>query len=301
MAKANLLDELKKRPLLCDGAMGTQLFQRGLAPGSCGEMWNVDRAEVVQGVHRAYREAGCDLITTNTFGASSSALKKHGLDGRAALLNRAGAEVASREGGAGVWVLGDIGPFGDFLEPLGEMKAEDLIEVFREQAVALCSGGAEAIIVETMSDPAELELAVKAAKLAGDVPVIATYAFADGGGGSFRTMMGAPVRDAVARAIGAGADVVGANCGSSLSLEDYISLASQLVAAAGGRPVIVQPNAGSPALIDGKLVYRAGPEDMAAAVPTLLKTGVRIVGGCCGTTPEHIRAMAAAMRGRGTG
>jgi len=296
MAKTNLLEELKKRPLLCDGAMGTQLFIRGLAAGACGELLNVERPEVVQEVHRAYRQAGCDLITTNTFGGSSAALKKHGLADQTAALNRSGADAAIRQASPDAWVLGDIGPFGEFLEPLGDMKAAELLEIFGEQAAALYGAGVDAIIIETMSDPTELEVAVKAAKRASGKPVIATYAFADGGGGSFRTMMGTPVKDAIARAIAAGADVVGANCGSSLSLSDYVNLAEQIVAAAGKTPVIVQPNAGSPMLLDGKLVYRAKPEDMGAAVPSLLKTGVRIIGGCCGTTPSHLRAMGEAMR-----
>jgi 5-methyltetrahydrofolate--homocysteine methyltransferase len=296
MAKAELLAELKKRSLLCDGAMGTQLMARGLPAGACGEQWNVEEPDAVESIHRAYREAGCELITTNTFGGCAPALKRHALDGRVEELNRAGAQAARRAAGENAWVLGDIGPFGDFLEPLGDMKANELLEIFAAQAAALYAGGCDAIIVETMQDPGELSIAVKAAKRVNAKPVISTYAFGDGGNKTFRTMMGTGVKEAISAAIDAGADVVGANCGSGLSLDDYLRLAEQLVSAAGATPVILQPNAGSPVMLDGKLVYRATPADMARIVQPLLQTGVKIVGGCCGTSPEHLRAMGRALR-----
>jgi 5-methyltetrahydrofolate--homocysteine methyltransferase len=324
---------------------GTQLIARGLQPGVCGETWNLERPEAVESIHRAYRQAGCDLVTTNTFGANSTNLERHGLAAQTAVFNLAGAQtarraadgaiegleasrvsgLASRGGGLpinrltdspinqstipGGWVLGDIGPFGGFLEPLGDMTPGVLLEVFRGQAQALRDGGADAIIIETMVDPAELSIAVKAAKTVANWPVIATYAFNrdqgnSGGGGKlrgFRTVMGTSVQDAMAAAIDAGADVVGANCGTSLSLEDYLRLAEQLVAAAGPSktPVILQPNAGSPQMIDGKLVHSATPADMAGLVKPLLGIGVRIIGGCCGTSPEHLRAMAGKMPRKG--
>jgi methionine synthase I (cobalamin-dependent) len=256
----------------------------------------VDRPADVEAIHRAYRDAGCELITTNTFGGCSATLNRHGLADRVAELNRAGAQAVRRAVGDAAWVVGDIGPFGDFLAPWGDTSPGELLVIFRQQVEALCEGGCDAFIIETMSDPAEVAVAVQAAKEAGDRPVIATYAFTDGGNKSFRTMVGNDVKDAIARAVEAGADVVGANCGSSLGLDDYVNLAEQIVAAAQGRPVIVQPNAGSPTLVDGKLIYKARPEDMAAAVPRLLKTGVRIIGGCCGTTPKHLQAMGDAIR-----
>ncbi|MGE5610538.1 MAG: homocysteine S-methyltransferase family protein [Bacillota bacterium] len=296
MAKLDLLSELQKRVLICDGAMGTQLMAKGLTPGACGELWNLQNPDAVESIHRAYRQAGCDLITTNTFGASSASLKKHDLDTQAAQINRAGAQIARRAAGDNAWVLGDMGPFGDFLEPLGDMTADQLLDIFQQQAAALYEGGSDAIIVETMQDPAELAVAVKAAKQASSRPVIATYAFSDGGNKTFRTMMGTVAQDAVARAIDAGADVVGTNCGTSLSFEDYLRLAEQLVAAAGKVPVIVQPNAGAPVMSGGKLVYRAQPQDMATIVAPLIKLGVRIIGGCCGTSPDHLRAVAAAAK-----
>jgi 5-methyltetrahydrofolate--homocysteine methyltransferase len=291
-----LLQEIARRPLCCDGAMGTQLFARGLTSGECGMMWNLTRPGDVGGVHLAYRNAGCDLITTNSFGGSRFALERHGHTARVAELNRAAANVARAAAGENGWVLGDVGPFGDFLEPVGDVTADDLRAAFRDQIAALIEGGADAILVETMSDPAEAVVGVEAAKACGkNIPVIVTYAFQKTGG-EFRTMMGTTAAEAMQRAIAAGADIVGTNCGTDLSLDDYVALAKQLVAAAGKTPVIVQPNGGSPRTENGRTIYDATPEQMAAIATRLLATGVRIIGGCCGTTPEHLAAMSRAVR-----
>jgi len=188
-------------------------------------------------------------------------------------------------------VLGDVGPFGDFLEPLGDMTESELHTIFRAQIAALVEGGADAILVETMSDPAEVEVAVSAAKECGGLPVIATYAFQKSGPAEFRTMMGTSVEEAVERAIAAGAHIVGANCGTALSFPDYLELARQIVRAAGKTPVILQPNAGAPQVIGDQTVYCATPAEMAAIVAPLLEAGVRVIGGCCGTSPAHLTAM----------
>ncbi|MEX0774135.1 MAG: homocysteine S-methyltransferase family protein [Phycisphaeraceae bacterium] len=304
MTRSNLLETLRQRPLLCDGAMGTQLIARGLTGGACAELWNVQQPQVIAAIHTAYLTAGCAMITTNTFGACSAALTRHGLGERTAELNRAGAKLARKaadDAGGERWVLGDIGPFGDFLEPLGEMTLVELEAIFRQQAAALYEGGADGVIVETMVDPAESAAAIRAAKAVNDWPVIATFAFNRVGDGvlTFRTVMGVAAGDAVRQAIAAGADIVGANCGTSLSLEDYAALSAELVQAAGDTPVIVQPNAGSPSMVDGQLRHPAKPHDMAAAIPCFLKAGVRVIGGCCGTTPAHLQAMAATMGQRG--
>ncbi len=296
MKRSEFLDRLNRGILTCDGAMGTQLMAAGLAPGGCGETWNIDRPDAVGDVHRRYRAAGCDCVTTNTFGGSSAALDRHGKSADVARLNAAGAAVA-RSAAPGAIVLGDIGPFGGFLEPIGDTTESQAAEMFLAQAKALLEGGADAALVETMSDPAELAVAVRAARQAGDWAVIATYAFGRADG-VFRTMMGTTVTDAVAAAIDAGADVVGTNCGTSLSLDDYADLAAELVAAAGSVPVIVQPNAGSPQTIDGKLVYAATPRQMADLARKLKSLGVALIGGCCGTTPEHLKAMVQAVGGR---
>jgi 5-methyltetrahydrofolate--homocysteine methyltransferase len=277
--------------------MGTQLFLRGLGAGDCGMLWNVDRPGDVQAIHQAYRDAGCELITTNSFGGSRFSLRLHGLEGRVAELNRAAARVARAAAGDQAWVLADVGPCGDFLEPVGDIAADDLRAAFREQIAALLEGGADAVLVETMSDPAEAVVGVEAARECNaSVPVIVTCAFQKTGPGEFRTMMGATAADAVRRARAGGADIVGANCGTGLSLKDYVELARQLTAAAGDTPVILQPNAGTPRSEHGRTVYDATPEDMAAAATQLLAVGVRIVGGCCGTTPAHLAAIARAVR-----
>jgi 5-methyltetrahydrofolate--homocysteine methyltransferase len=303
MTRDELQSAVSSRVMICDGAMGTLLMARGLESGACGEAWNVERPGDVAAIHRSYVEAGCDLVITNTFGGTTGALERHGLAGRADALNLAGAAVARTAAGGRAVVLGDIGPFGGFLEPVGDAAEPDVRAMFDRQVAALRAGGADGIVVETMADPRELALAVRAARAAGDWPVVATYAFGrsgDGGDGSagFRTMMGTTVEQAVGAAIDAGADVVGANCGSGLTLDDYLRLAAALVAAAGSTPVILQPNAGAPqATGGGAAAYAATPADMARLVGPLIGAGVRIIGGCCGTTPSHLRAMAAAARG----
>lgn len=297
MNRLLLLEAVSRRALVCDGAMGTQLLARGLTSGECGMLWNLDRPGDVGGVHLAYRNAGCDLITTNSFGGSRFALEKHGLAARVAELNRAAARVACAAAGDNGWVLGDVGPFGDFLEPIGEVAADDLRTAFRDQIAALIEGGVDAILVETMSDPAEAIVGIEAAKACDkNIPVIVTYAFQKTATGEFRTMMGTTAAEAMQSAITAGADIVGTNCGTGLSLEDYVELAKQLVAVAGRTPVIVQPNGGFPRLENEKTIYDASPEQMAATAKQLFAAGVRIIGGCCGTTPRHLGAMSQAIR-----
>jgi 5-methyltetrahydrofolate--homocysteine methyltransferase len=300
MNKTPLLEELARRALVCDGAMGTQLLARGLGSGECGMLWNLNRPGDVGGVHLAYRNAGCDLVTTNSFGGSRFALERHGLDGRVAELNRAAAQVTCGAAGDKGWVLGDVGPFGDFLEPVGDVTADDLRAAFRDQIAALLAGGADAVLVETMSDPAEAIVGVEAARLCDDkIPVIVTYAFQKTAPGEFRTMMGTTAAEAVQQAVSAGADIVGTNCGTALTLDDYVELAKILVVAAGKIPVVVQPNAGSPHTENGKTIYDATPEEMAVTAQQLLAAGVRIIGGCCGTAPNHLSAMSRAIKGRG--
>lgn len=295
MKTPSLLETLATRPLLCDGATGTELQSRGLRPGECGEDWNVSASERVADIHRHYVAAGSELVTTNTFGATSVALGRHGLGQRVAELNRAGAALAREVAGSTRWVLGDVGPVGEMLEPWGMLSHRAAEEAFREQSAALLAGGVDAILVETMSDPEEAALAIRAARDAGAGVVVATFAFQNSPAG-FRTMMGATVTQCVEAALAAGAQIVGTNCGVHLALPDYVRLAGELVAAAGTAPVIVQPNAGAPRLVDGRAVYDESAAALAAAVPSFLSAGVRIVGGCCGTTPVHIAAMAAAMR-----
>jgi 5-methyltetrahydrofolate--homocysteine methyltransferase len=293
MKPKSLLDELALRPVCGDGAMGTLLMARGMTSGACGMAWNIDRAEDVKAIHDAYRAAGSQLITTNSFGGSRFVLDHHGRAADVRALNFAAAQVARAAAGEDAWVLGDVGPCGDFIEPVGDLTEDEVREGFSDQIKALLEGGADAILVETMSDPAEMVLGIEAA-LACDpeVPVIVTYAFLKTATGEFRTMMGTPVAEAIRRAVDAGAKIVGANCGAALDLDDYVALCKEIVAAAGSAHVIIQPNAGAPRQVDGAALYLATPEQMAETATRLLDAGARIVGGCCGTTPPHLAAIA---------
>jgi 5-methyltetrahydrofolate--homocysteine methyltransferase len=294
MARSGLMSELATRRLCCDGAMGTQLLARGL------RVWNVDRPAEVREIQNAYRSSGSDLITTNSFGGSSYMLSRHGLVDRVEELNRAAAQIARAAAGESGWVLGDVGPFGDFLEPMGETTPDQLRNIFQEQIEALLAGGADAILLETMSDPAEAEIGIEAAKASNTgVPVIVTFAFQKIAPDVFRTMMGTSVEEAVQRATDSGAQIVGANCGSLLGLKDYVELAKQIVAAADRAhiSVIIQPNAGFPRMEGDSTVYDATPEQMAATTLQLVAVGVKMVGGCCGTTPEHLSAISRALKG----
>lgn len=293
--KTDLLTALAQRALVCDGGMGTQLLHAGLSSDVASEQWNLEQPETVEAVHRAYRKAGCEILITNTFGGSAAALARHGLANYADAINEAGAQLA-RRGGDGAWVLGDIGPFGDFMAPLGPYTPEDVRGMFYQQAAALKRAGVDGIAVETMADPHEAALAVAAARQLGDWPIIASFAFCKTADGSFRTMMGTSVAAALDAVIQAGANVVGANCGTGLELDDYRRLAEELLAAAGNVPVIVQPNAGTPSLTEQGTVYTASPGDLADLARTLVEMNVRIIGGCCGTTPAHLARIADAVQ-----
>jgi 5-methyltetrahydrofolate--homocysteine methyltransferase len=303
VSRAPLLAALERRVLLGDGAMGTQLQQAGLEPGGCGEAWNLDHPERVLAIQRAYVQAGSDCLITNTFGASRIMLERHGEGERVFAINRAGAELARQAfGGAAGFVLGDIGPFGGLMEPYGEIRCQRVEQAFREQARALVAGGADAIIVETQTALEELALAVEAAREAGAPVVIGSLAFdrmldED----QVRTMMGVSPESAAEHMAEWGVDVLGLNCGSGVDM----TLAADVVRryrSVSALPVIAQPNAGQPSLEDFKVVYRETPDQMAAGLPALLAAGAGIVGGCCGSTPDHIRRLrqlldAAAERG----
>lgn len=294
MSDSNWLDVMEARVLVCDGAMGTQLMLAGMPPGDCGALWNVNEPDKVESIHARYKEAGCDFATSNTFGGCKHVLAQHGADSSLVELNKAGVQRA-RNGAPGCWVLADIGPFRDFLEPFGLTTKEEALAMFRDQAQALKEAGPDGVIIETMTDLEEMRVAVKAAKETG-LPVIATYAFDRADGVNHRTMMGQDVPSCIAAAIDEGADVVGANCGKDMDLDDYFRLAEAVLEAAAGKPVAIQPNAGAPKLVDGKLTYLATPEQMAELARRLVQLGVAIVGGCCGTTPEHLKAVAQAVK-----
>jgi 5-methyltetrahydrofolate--homocysteine methyltransferase len=287
---SRLLDAIKQRVLLGDGAMGTQLQQAGLESGGCGEAWNLDHPDRVLAIQRGYAEAGSDCIITNTFGASRIMLERHGQQGRVAAINEAGARL-TREAfdGRDGFVLGDIGPFGGLMEPYGEIARSRVEEAFREQARALVAGGVDAIIIETQTALEELEIAIAAAREAGAPVVIGSLAYdkmADED--EVRTMMGVSPEAAAEFMAERQVDILALNCGTGVD----VRMATDVVRryrTVSGLPIMAQPNAGQPVLENFKVVYRETPEQMARDLPGLLRAGVAIVGGCCGSTPAHIR------------
>jgi 5-methyltetrahydrofolate--homocysteine methyltransferase len=285
-----LLDVCRQRTVLGDGAMGTELQRAGLAPGTCGEAWNLDRPDRIESIHRAYIQAGSEAIITNSFGASRWVLGRYGLADKVEEVNQAAASIARRAAGPRVTVLGDIGPFGGFLRPLGDVGVEEVTDAFLQQAEALLAAGADGIIIETMSALDETVAAVRAARKAGASFVIASMAFERRGASGLRTMMGVGPGQAAKALVDAGADIVGANCGTSLGPSDLAEIASVLKQAVD-RPVMIQPNAGQPELVDDRAVYRMSPPDFALLIEGIIAAGASIVGGCCGTTPAHIAAV----------
>jgi 5-methyltetrahydrofolate--homocysteine methyltransferase len=295
----SLLEALTFKPLLCDGAMGTQLQAAGLKPGECGDAWNLEYPEKVLAIQKAYTLAGSDCITTNTFGACRLSLAHRGYGDQVAEINRAAVRIArdaldDKEG----FVLGDIGPFGGLLEPYGTVKAEDVRRAFDEQAKALIEEGADAIIIETQTDLAELGLAIDAALEAGALCVISSMAFdVTRDGTDARTMMGITPEQAAEFIQSRGAHVVSTNCGTGVDavwaakiLRRYRSVCDL--------PVMAQPNLGKPEVRGSEAVYQETPEDIAGGLDELLGAGARIVGACCGSTPEHIRWLRQQLDGK---
>jgi 5-methyltetrahydrofolate--homocysteine methyltransferase len=292
----SLLDVLKTRPLLADGAMGTQLMIAGLEQGSCGEEWNLTHPERVLAIHRRYAEAGSECILTNTFGGSRIMLNRHGNANNVVAINRAAVEIAraSFAGRAG-YVIGDIGPFGGLMEPYGEFTEEQVRDAFNEQARALVDAGADAIIIETQTSLEELGLGIQAAKDAGAPCVIGSMAYdVTLDGSTFRTMMGIDPERAAEFMVEHGVDIVALNCGTGMDME-RARQAIQRYRRTTARPVMAQPNAGQPKLVDMKVVYDETPEQMVCGVVPLIEAGANIVGGCCGSTPDHIRAFRRVM------
>ena len=291
----DLLGLIAQRPMLFDGGMGSELMRRGFESGGCPEEWNVTRSEDVVAVHRAYFAAGADIVNTNTFGASSVKLDSYGQGERAVELNLAGArlavEVRDHEF-PGRLVAGDMGPCGHLLAPMGTVVPEVVAASFRQQAAALIAGGVDLINIETMFDLTEARLAVEAAcEAATGKPVLVSMAFAVGPKG-YRTMMGVDPGGAVSVLRTAGAALIGCNC--EISSEAMVDLVGQLAELNGG-VTYAQPNAGQPRLANGVTLYDETPEHFAGIVSGFPARGAGIVGGCCGTTPAHIAALAAAL------
>lgn len=288
----DILSAAKAGPVLFDGAIGTQLQACGLPIGSSPESWNQLHPDHVAAVHSAYLDAGAQVLTTNTFGASPHKLRTDGVEGDPEEINRLAASIARAAAGSKAWVAGSIGPTGTMLM-MGDLSEEEIHAGFLRQARGLASGGADLIIIETMSDLTEALLALKAARSVCDLPVFVSLTFSPGQRG-YRTLMGVDISQAAGALAEAGASVLGCNCGTGI--DDAILIVREMARHWQG-PILSEPNAGLPQLIDGKTCYRETPEMMAAKLPELIGAGARFVGGCCGTTPDHIRAFRHQLKG----
>lgn len=295
MASMNLSDRVKQGGVfLIDGAMGTELFARGVKAGVCNNYLNVTNSSVVKEVHAAYFKAGSDAVITNTFEANSISLLRHGLAERIEEINIAGAKIAkeaAQEAGGDRYVFGGLGPCGDFLAPLGMVKAEDLKAAYAVQVRALVAGGVDGFIIETMTAVDEIEVAISAVKSVSDLPVFVSLAY-DAAGDEFRTMMGVDCAGAVEKLCGLGIDAIGFNCGT-LDMDGYVKLAQTYAKALAGKDVVLlcEPNAGKPELVDGEAKYSLGTDDYAQAMKKIIAASAKIVGGCCGTSPAYIEAV----------
>jgi 5-methyltetrahydrofolate--homocysteine methyltransferase len=279
--------------LVSDGAWGTLLHKRGLEPGHCAELWCVEHPAEVLDIARRYVEAGADMVKTNSFGGSRFKLEHYGLADRTVELNEAAARLSRQAAGSNAWVIASLGPTGRFLV-VGEVTEAQIYEAYTEQSQALERGGADALCIETMLATDEAAIAVRAARQNTHCEIICTFTFEQTAQGGYRTMMGVTPGDAARAAVDAGADIVGTNCGSGI--ERLVEIVREMRAAVQGVPILVHANAGLPRRVNGVDVFPETPTQMAAQVPAVVAAGASVVGGCCGTTPEHIRAIAAALR-----
>jgi 5-methyltetrahydrofolate--homocysteine methyltransferase len=281
-------------PALADGAMGTMLFEYGLSFGEAPETWNLLHPELVRKVHRGYLEAGSQVVLTNTFGGNRSRLAMHNLEERVPELNRTAAVLARSEVDQGGWnalVAGDIGPTGEIFEPLGTLSYDEAVEIFAEQAAALAGGGVDLFWVETLAAIEEGNAALEGIRrVAPDVPVIVTMTFDTHG----RTMMGLTPEDACAGLTAHGATAVGGNCGNGSA--EVLAVVSRMHAVAPvGTPIVAKANAGVPTLAGDRAAYPGTPADSAEYARAARAAGASLIGGCCGTTPEHLAAMRDAL------
>ncbi len=297
MAKQKIVEAVKTgKVLISDGAWGTFLQKKGLKPGECPELWAVERPADVKAIAQAYFAAGADMVESDTFGGTSFKLEHYGLKDRVVEINEAAARLsveAAAEAGGEKWVIASVGPTGKMLV-MGDVTEEELYHGFKEQVVALSKGGADAICIETMSDLAEATLAVKAVKENTACEAIATFTFSLTVNNDFRTMMGISPEQAAEAMVEAGADIIGTNCGNGI--ERMITIVRAMRTAAKDTPILVHANAGLPQNINGVDTFPESPEDMARQVCGLVAAGANIIGGCCGTTPAHIKAMKEAVQ-----
>ena len=278
--------------LISDGATGTYLQAHGLESGGCPEEFNESRPELIQAMAREYFEAGSDMVLTNSFGGNRFMLKKYGHGDRVMDFNQLAAQHARSAAGPEQYVVGSVGPTGEFVQPLGEVTEAEMLDVFVEQITALEEGGADAVVIETMFALEESKLAIRAAKENTDLTVMATMTFDKGPRGLF-TMMGVTSERAVMELTEAGADVVGSNCGNGIEIMTEVA---QEMRQTTDAHLLVHSNAGIPAIVKGRIVYTETPEFMAPRFKAMADMGVGIIGGCCGTTPNHIRELSRALR-----
>ncbi len=290
----SLLAALKQeKVLVSDGAWGTFLHERGLQPGECPELWNVTHRQDVFAIAKSYVDAGADIILTNSFGGSPMKLDHYGLKNRAAELNEAAAAISREAAGAEHFVLGSIGPTGVVLMT-GEASEQELYDGFSIQAASLKKGGVDAICVETMSALDEASVAIRAAKEATNLEIVCTFTFEKTIAGEYRTMMGVSPADMVHTVKEAGATVLGTNCGNGF--DPMIEIVKEIRRVDPVTPILVHANAGKPEMRNGITVFPETPEIMSGKVHELVYSGANIIGGCCGTTPAHIRALADEIR-----
>lgn len=288
-----LLEKIKSnKVLLSDGAWGTILQSRGLQPGECPELWNITHRKDVLDIAFSYLNAGSDIIETNSFGGSSLKLSQYGLTDRASEINEMAAAISREAAGSERHVGGSIGPSGKLIL-MGDITENELYDSFAEQSAALERGGADLIIIETMTALDEASLAVRAARENTRCVVAVTMTFSRTPSGEYRTMMGASVGDMVTMMKIEGAHILGSNCGNGIA--DMVGITEAIRAMDPDIPILIQANAGSPEFIEGKTLFRESPELMASFVPALITAGANIIGGCCGTTPDHIREIAKAL------
>lgn len=285
-----IIDRIKSGEILIsDGAWGTFLITKGLKPGECLELWNISHPSDVYDIAKSYVDAGADMIETNSFGANRIKLEQYGLARHVGELNRAAVEISRKAAGTDRFVLGSMGPTGKVLM-MGDVTPDEIYDVFREQAMALEAGGADALIVETMTELEEAILAVKASKENTRCEIICSMTFEKTLNNGFRTFMGVSPADMAVEAVKAGADLIGANCGNGI--RDMVGIVKEMRDSNHSIPILIHSNAGMPVYQAGKTIYTETPEEMAGVTGTLVAAGADIVGGCCGTTPEHIQKIA---------
>lgn len=285
----SLINRLKEgKVLVSDGAWGTFLHKRGLQPGECPELWNVTHRDDILAIAQSYIDAGADMILTNSFGGSPIKLDHYGLKDRAFELNQTAAEISRQAAGDNHIVLGNIGPTGVMLM-MGQISEQEMYDGFRIQAEALKKGGADAICIETMAAIDEGVLAVRAAKENTDLEVICSFTFEKTVQNDYRTMMGVTPYEMVKAIRDAGADIIGTNCGNGF--DQMIYIVEEIRKVDPSTPILVHANAGVPLIEEGETIFPETPEMMASKVKELINCGANIIGGCCGTTPDHIRAL----------